>query len=150
MYQGCSRKYIGFGTFCICVVMDLVCTYLPKRISKRGVLKFYQVRIKMQGSPEPRLRLAHCTSQVKRWSKAMDFLPILLQNKYFLSCILEKYIVKGQCSIRKNKLSTKNGVATKFIANFCLCSIRKKKLSPKNGVVLKYIANVRFFLLVYT
>ena len=32
---------------------------------------------------------------------------------------------------KKNKLSTKNGVATKFIANFCLCSIRKTTFSQK-------------------
>ena len=40
-----------------------------------------KVRKKMQGSPDARLRLARCTSQVKRWSEAMGFLQTLLQNK---------------------------------------------------------------------
>jgi hypothetical protein len=29
------------------------------------------------------------------------------------------------------------------------CALEEKKLSPKNGVATKFIANVRFFLLVY-
>ena len=37
------------------------------------------------------------------------------------------------CSIRK-KLSTKNGVATKFWANCYFCSIKTNKLSTINGV----------------
>ena len=69
---------------------------------------------------------------------------------------------KQMCSMRKNKLSTKNGVGI-FIANFCLCSRRKqnfylkrswykifcillfvqqkKNISTKYGVVTKFIAN---------
>ena len=31
----------------------------------------------------------------------------------------------------KNQISPRNGVATKFMANFCLCSIRKKTSSQK-------------------
>ena len=54
---------------------------------------------------------------------------LCFKTNIFLSCILEKYIVKGQCSLRNNKLSTKNGVGTNIIANFCLCSIRKKNPS---------------------
>jgi hypothetical protein len=34
-------------------------------------------------------------------------------------------------SEKNQKLSTKNRVATKFIANFCLCSRRKKTFSQK-------------------
>ena len=43
------------------------------------------------------------------------------------------------CSLRK-KLPTKNGVASKFCANFYLCSIRKK-LPTKNGVASKFREN---------
>ena len=35
------------------------------------------------------------------------------------------------CVASEKKLPTKNGVALKFIANFCLCSIRKKHFLPK-------------------
>ena len=35
------------------------------------------------------------------------------------------------CVASEKKLPPKNGVATKFIANFCLCSIRKKTFSQK-------------------
>ena len=53
------------------------------------------------------------------------------------------------CVASEKKLPTKNGVASKFIANFCLCSIRKK-FPTKNGVASKLMANIRFFLLLYT
>ena len=33
--------------------------------------------------------------------------------------------------VASKKLPTKNGVASEFIANFCLCSIRKKNFLPK-------------------
>ena len=45
-----------------------------------------------------------------------------------------------RCSIKEKKLPTKNGVASKFMANFCLCSTRKKN-STKNGVATKSMAN---------
>ena len=49
------------------------------------------------------------------------------------------------CVASEKKLPPKNGVASKFMAKFCLCSIRKKELPPKNGVASKFMANVRFF-----
>ena len=65
---------------------------------------------KMQGSPDARLRLACCTSQVKRWSKAMEMY-------HPLSHLLPE--------------AFHHGVATKFCPNFYLCSIRKKTFYQK-------------------
>ena len=37
--------------------------------------------------------------------------------------------------VRKYKLSTKNGVATKFQANFCLCSFKRKNILTKKVAI---------------
>ena len=47
------------------------------------------------GSPAVRLRLAHCTAWVKRWSEAMDFLQTIFKTNIFLLRIFENYIIKG-------------------------------------------------------
>ena len=55
-------------------------------------------RHKDGGSPDARLRLALLRSarlRLNDGAKLWVFLQTLLQNKYFLMHILEKYIVKG-------------------------------------------------------
>ena len=46
--------------------------------------------------PDVHLRLAHCTSWVKRWSEAMDFLQTFFKTNIFSLCILDIYIIKGR------------------------------------------------------
>ena len=72
--KGCSPYHCGIQPNINHVrIVTFMCTTVDKLLQK-----------KMQGSPDAGLRLACCTSQVKRWSEAMDFLQSLLQNKYFL------------------------------------------------------------------
>ena len=49
------------------------------------------------------------------------------------------------CVASEKNLSPKNGVASKFLANFCLCSIRKKSFSQK-GSCLKISCKHKIFL----
>ena len=104
-------------------------------VFNRGFMP-YKIVNKMQGSPDAHLRLACCTSQVKQWSKAMDFLQSLLQNKYFLPKmeLLQNF---WQTFKQKKTLFTKNGVLPLLH--------KKNNLSTKNGVVTKFMANIRFF-----
>jgi hypothetical protein len=59
-------------------------------INLENFVKNTQVR-----SPAVLLRLARCTSWVKRWSEAMDFLQTIFKTNIFLSRILEIYVIKG-------------------------------------------------------
>ena len=55
----------------------------------------FKFRDTQVGSPAVRLRLAHCTAWVKRWSEAMDFLQSIFKTNIFLSRIFKK--MYGKC-----------------------------------------------------
>ena len=69
--------------------------------------QIYQTQV---GSTAVRLRLAHYTSWVKRWSKAMDFLQTIFQSNIFLLCIFE---IKSYKKKLQNLTKTYDPVVTK-------------------------------------
>ena len=76
--------------------------------------------------PPTWLGLVCYTRWVKRWSEAMDFLQTFFLQKYFKltqDMSGDPFGLQTFASVvSEKKCPPKNGIATKFIVNFCLCS----------------------------